>query len=40
MQISAESITPIKQPATPYIYTSPDSITAWKELEGSTKITK
>lgn len=33
MQIRAETITPIAQPATPYIYTSPDSISAWEELQ-------
>lgn len=33
MQISAESITPISQPPIPYIYTSPDSVEAWNQIE-------
>lgn len=33
LQIRAASITPTEQPATPYIYTSPDSISAWEELQ-------
>ena len=37
MQIRAESITPIVQPATPYIYTNPDSISAWEELQTTVK---
>ncbi|MDQ0195696.1 TIGR03943 family putative permease subunit [Paenibacillus wynnii] len=36
MQISAVSITPISQPPTPYIYTSPDSVEAWYQLEKSS----
>ncbi|MNO57328.1 hypothetical protein D3C76_478610 [compost metagenome] len=36
MQIRAETITPIAQPTTPYIYTSADSITTWKMLQQST----
>lgn len=37
MQIDAESITSIKQPSTPYIYTNADSIAAWKELESNVR---
>jgi len=33
MQISAESVTPIPEPSTPYIYTSPDSVAAWNQLQ-------
>jgi len=33
MQITAESITKIPEPATPYIYTNPDSIAVWKGLQ-------
>ncbi|KAA1190810.1 MULTISPECIES: TIGR03943 family putative permease subunit [unclassified Paenibacillus] len=40
MQIRAEAITPIAQPTTPYIYTSADSITAWKALTNTAKSTK
>lgn len=40
MQIRAESITPIMQPATPYIYTNSDSISAWEELQTTVNNTK
>lgn len=40
MQITAESITPISQPATPYIYTSTDSIAAWDQLQTAAKTAK
>ncbi|MRN52857.1 TIGR03943 family putative permease subunit [Paenibacillus monticola] len=40
MQITAESITPIPQPATPYIYTSPDSIAAWDQLQITAQTAK
>lgn len=40
MQITAESITPISQPVTPYIYTSPDSIAAWDQLQTAAKTAK
>lgn len=33
IQIEASNITLISQPATPYIYTSADSVAAWKELQ-------
>lgn len=33
MQIAASSIAPIPQPSTPYIYTNPDSIAAWNQLQ-------
>ncbi|WP_052088042.1 TIGR03943 family putative permease subunit [Paenibacillus wynnii] len=36
MQINAMSITPISQPSTPYIYTSPDSVEAWNKLENAS----
>jgi uncharacterized repeat protein (TIGR03943 family) len=37
MQIRAETITPIAQPTTPYIYTSADSIITWKALQDTTE---
>ncbi|NUU59844.1 TIGR03943 family putative permease subunit [Paenibacillus agri] len=37
VQISAVSITPIPRPATPYIYTSPDSVAEWAKLQASGK---
>jgi putative membrane protein len=40
MQIAAESITPIEQPTTPYIYTSADSISAWNTFQGTSSPTK
>lgn len=40
MQIRAEAITPIAQPTTPYIYTSADSIAAWKALQSTADPTK
>ncbi|WP_339316065.1 TIGR03943 family protein [Paenibacillus sp. FSL R10-2734] len=40
MQIRAETITPITQPTTPYIYTSADSIAAWKALQSKANHTK
>ncbi|OZB94422.1 TIGR03943 family protein [Paenibacillus sp. XY044] len=33
IEIEATQITPISQPQTPYIYTSADSVAAWKELQ-------
>jgi uncharacterized repeat protein (TIGR03943 family) len=37
MKIRAETITPIAQPTTPYIYTSADSIITWKALQDTTE---
>ncbi|ASA20158.1 TIGR03943 family putative permease subunit [Paenibacillus donghaensis] len=37
MQIAADSVTPVSQPSTPYIYTSPDSIAAWNQLQNGTR---
>ncbi|NJJ40321.1 TIGR03943 family putative permease subunit [Paenibacillus apii] len=37
LQIDAESVTPLKQPSTPYVYTSPDSVEAWNELQSAAQ---
>ncbi|MBW4085002.1 hypothetical protein [Paenibacillus sp. S150] len=33
MQITPETIIPVPQPSTPYVYTSPDSVAAWQEIQ-------
>lgn len=33
VQIAAKEMVPVRQPATPYIYTNADSIAAWEELQ-------
>ncbi|UQZ36023.1 TIGR03943 family protein [Paenibacillus sp. PK3_47] len=33
--ITPETLTPVPQPSTPYVYTSADSITAWEQLQNA-----
>lgn len=40
IQIRADAITAITQPATPYIYTSDNAISAWKEIESTSENAK
>lgn len=35
VQITPESLTPVSQPTTPYVYTSADSAAAWEQLQNS-----
>ncbi|MFD1776351.1 TIGR03943 family putative permease subunit [Paenibacillus rhizophilus] len=37
LQIDAESVTPLNQPSTPYVYTSSDSVEEWNELQTAAK---
>ncbi|QWU18021.1 TIGR03943 family protein [Paenibacillus sophorae] len=37
LQIDADSVTPVEQSSTPYVYTSPDSVEEWNQLQTAAK---